>query len=578
MKKDKDFEKFNWFLKKYIYPQRVKIAFIVLLILVGSFIGNLSPFLYGKMLDSIVAFDINHLMRLIIIYFIVTVGTTILSIFEGYMGKMVSFKIVKSSQRDLFNKIVRLKASAFEKYTSGELISRLNGDSEGVVSFLLDVITSILNIFINISVSLYFVLKISIKLSSVSIFYIPASLIVTIAARKRFKKLAEKRKIFNDKYFGYVNETFSNNIGIKCFRLEKKACDKYDNFISKELDIEKHSMVLGGIIQMLNTLISVISSLYIIYLSGILIKDGLLTIGTMVSFNTYINKLFASISQILGLNISKQTVSVSLDRLISLISEKSEDMEEYEKELKNEPDYINVRNICFRYNDDSDTVINNLSFSLDSPGFYSFVGKNGCGKSTLAKLLVKLYDVDSGYMEINGIDYNNCSIDSLRENITYIQKEDFFLNDTIYNNLSLANERVSAEDIYISCQAVGIDEFINSLPDKYDTVVGEGGSTLSSGQRQKLNIARALLKKTKILIFDETTSNLDGESEKNVIAILKKISKYSIVIFISHKVLSIVQSDRIFLMENGNIVDSGTHEQLSKNNDMYRELFKYSDP
>lgn len=578
MKKDKDFEKFNWFLKKYIYPQRVKIAFIVLLILVGSFIGNLSPFLYGKMLDSIVAFDINHLMRLIIIYFIVTVGTTILSIFEGYMGKMVSFKIVKSSQRDLFNKIVRLKASAFEKYTSGELISRLNGDSEGVVSFLLDVITSILNIFINISVSLYFVLKISIKLSSVSIFYIPASLIVTIAARKRFKKLAEKRKIFNDKYFGYVNETFSNNIGIKCFRLEKKACDKYDNFISKELDIEKHSMVLGGIIQMLNTLISVISSLYIIYLSGILIKDGLLTIGTMVSFNTYINKLFASISQILGLNISKQTVSVSLDRLISLISEKSEDMEEYEKELKNEPDYINVRNVCFRYNDDSDTVINNLSFSLDSPGFYSFVGKNGCGKSTLAKLLVKVYDVDSGYMEINGIDYNNCSIDSLRENITYIQKEDFFLNDTIYNNLSLANERVSAEDIYISCQAVGIDEFINSLPDKYDTVVGEGGSTLSSGQRQKLNIARALLKKTKILIFDETTSNLDGESEKNVIAILKKISKYSIVIFISHKVLSIVQSDRIFLMENGNIVDSGTHEQLSKNNDMYRELFKYSDP
>ena len=255
MKRDKDFEKFNWFLKKYIYPQRVKIAFIVLLILVGSSIGNLSPFLYGKMLDSIVAFDINHLIHLIIIYFIVTVGTTILSILEGYMGKMVSFKIVKSSQRDLFNKIVRLEASAFEKYTSGELISRLNGDSEGVVSFLLDVITSILNIFINISVSLYFVLKISIKLSSVSIFYIPASLIVTIAARKRFKKLAEKRKIFSDKYFGYINETFSNNIGIKCFRLEKKACDKYDDFVMKELDIEKQSMVLGGIIQMLNPLI-----------------------------------------------------------------------------------------------------------------------------------------------------------------------------------------------------------------------------------------------------------------------------------------------------------------------------------
>jgi ATP-binding cassette subfamily B protein len=576
MRKDKDSEKFNWFLKKYIYPQRVKIAFIVLLILAGSSIGNLSPFLYGKMLDSIVAFDINHLMRLIIIYFIVTVGTTILSIFEGYMGKMVSFKIVKSSQRDLFNKIVRLKASAFEKYTTGELISRLNGDSEGVVSFLLDVITSILNIFINMSISLYFVLKISIRLSSVSIFYIPASLIVTVTARKSFKKLAEKRKVFNDKYFGYINEAFSNNIGIKCFRLEKKACKKYDNFISKELDIEKHSMVLSGIIQMLNTLISVISSLYIIYLSGILIKGGLLTIGTMVSFNTYINKLFASISQILGLNISKQTVSVSLDRLISLISEKSEDMEESEKKLKDKPEYVHVCNVSFKYKEDSDAVINNLSFSLDSPGFYSFVGKNGCGKSTLAKLLVKLYDVDSGYMEINGIDYKNCSIDSLRENITYIQKEDFFLNDTVYNNLSLANERASSDDIYGACRMAGIDGFIDSLPDKYDTVVGEGGSTLSSGQRQKLNIARALLKKSKILIFDETTANLDGKSEKNVISILKEISRHSIVIFISHKVSSIVQSDRIFLMENGSIVDSGTHEQLSEDNYTYRELFKYS--
>ena len=122
----------------------------------------------------------------------------------------------------------------------------------------------------------------------------------------------------------------------------------------------------------------------------------------------------------------------------------------------------------------------------------------------------------------------------------------------------------------------GIDGFIDSLPDKYDTVVGEGGSTLSSGQRQKLNIARALLKKSKILIFDETTANLDGKSEKNVISILKEISRHSIVIFISHKVSSIVQSDRIFLMENGSIVDSGTHEQLSKDNYTYRELFKYS--
>lgn len=571
-----DHRKFLWFLEKYFKTEKLRIGFIVLLILLGSSIGNLSPLLYGRMLDSILEFNLNYLLLLILIYFIVTIGTTLLSLLEDYAGKMISFKIVKVIQKDLFDKMIRLKSLALDKYTTGELLSRVNGDCEGIVSFCLNVITSFLHIAINLTISIYFVIKISTHLSSVAIFYIPASIIVTIMARRSFKRIAEENKRFYDRYFSFLNEVFANNMGIKSFRLEKFILDKFDYFISKEKKILKKSILLGGIVQIFSTLITVISSLFIIYLSAVLIKNDMLTIGTMVSFNTYINKLFASVSQILGLNISKQEVMVSIDRIISLFSEESEAISENEERVTDKSVCIRASEICFSYRADNGMAIDRLSFTINSPGFYSFVGKNGCGKSTLAKLLIKLYDVDSGELEVNGVEYKNASIKSIRDNITYIQKEDFFLNDTIYNNLLLANEAVTEEEVFNACRIVGIHEFIDSLPTKYETLVGEGGATLSSGQKQKLNMARAVLKNSKIFIFDETTANLDGKAERDIINLLKEISSNSIVIFISHKLSSIEQSDKIFLMENGRIIDSGTHWKLYEDNLSYQELFKNS--
>ncbi len=574
MIKNNENKKLISFLKKYFYASKISIVALVLLIFFGSSIGNLSPFLYGKMLDSIIDSDLNHLFVLIIIYFIITIGTVLLSLFEDYLGKLVSFNIVKASQNNLLDKIIRLKAITLQKYTTGELISRMNGDCEGVVSFCLNVITSFLHIFINLSISIYFVIKISTHLSSVAIFYIPATILVTLVSRKSFKRLAEERKLFYDKYFSYLNEVFINTMGIKSFGLEKKVLNKYGDLIVKERTIIKKSIFLSGKIQMLNTLITVLSSLFIIYLSGVLIKNNLLTIGTMVSFNTYINKLFSSISQILGLNISKQEVIVSLDRILAFTSMDSEEREN-EGTVMYEPTYICARNISFSYNEE-DVIIDDLSFDINLPGFYGFVGKNGCGKSTLAKLLIKLYDIDKGNLEINGLEYRNCSTKSIRNNITYIQKEDFFFNDSIYNNLILANEIASGEDIDKACRMAGIKEFIDSLPEGYETIIGEGGAFLSSGQKQKLNIVRAILKKSKIYIFDETTANLDGKAERDIINLLKEISSNSIVIFISHKVSSIAQSDMIFLMDSGRIIDSGTHQELLEENLNYQELFRSS--
>lgn len=566
--------KLVWYFKNYILPYKFRLIFLICLILIATVMENISPYLYGKMLDNISGANFGLFINLIIIYFIITIITASCKGIEDYVGKIVSFKIATKSQEDLFKKIVMFKTVNFEKYKTGELITRLEGDAELVQTFYVDVITSILQIVVNIVVSLYFVISISLTLSTVSLFYIPATFLIVYLSRKKFKKIFAKSKLINDKYYGYIDEVFSNNGGIKAFNIEKFIYKKYKDLIEDKLKILKSSTILENVFEFLNTLITIISSLFIIYVSSLLIKQNLLTIGIMVSFNLYINKLFASVESVFSLNISKQRVMVSLERMTEILFADCESIENTEDISIDVNDVsIDAKDVSFRY-DNNIPIVDKLSFKLDKAGFYSFVGKNGCGKSTFAKLLIKLYDIDDGYIKINNIDINDISISNLRKTVVYIQKDDFFFNETIYNNLQIANLDAKKYDIEKACSITGIDKFINSLPNKYETMLGASGVNLSSGQKQQLNIARALLTKARILIFDETSCNLDGEVERNIIELLKSLGKNNIVIFISHKLSSIIQSDKIFVMNNGKIIDSGTHEELLDRNILYRDMFK----
>jgi len=586
--------------RKNVFIGKKYLILIISLIFVGSLVANISPYLYGKMLDSITSGHMDFLVKLIIIYFFITLFTNLLSMLETYTGQVVNFKLSKKAQTELFDNMIRMKTYFYSKYEVGELISRLNGDTDGIISFGIDLITSILNIAINILISVYFVITISIRLSSIAIFYIPATFLVTYFARKYFKELAKKRKEFGDKYYSFQNEIFSNNIGIKSFQLENIISNEYKGFINKEFNLLKRSIYLGNIMQLANSTITVLSSLFIIYLSALLIKDGLLTIGLMVSFNTYINKLFASISQVFGINISLQEIMVSLNRVIEVMDKDSEvdsisstDMinrkskNESNSNFENKIKYgensnidkqskfsLKCVDISFSYEEDKENILTNMNISIDDFGLYSIVGTNGCGKSTLAKLLIKLYEIEKGNIYINGLDYSKLSYDFIRSNITYIQKEEFFFNDTIINNIRLSDKSLKETDIENMCRLVGLDELIKTLPNGYETIIGEGGSTLSSGQKQKLSIARALLRETPIYIFDEITANLDGKAEKDIMKIMKEYSKKSIIIFISHKVSAIIDSDKIFILENGKVADSGNHDYLLNNNHIYKDLFK----
>lgn len=559
------------FVYRYVVKEWKNLTVLVGLIFLGTIFENFSPYLYGKMLDSIVGSDLSTLTGLILCYALMSIVTQLLSMLEGYRGQKVSFEMSNDVRRDLFRQLVTMKHRYYSAYDTGELMNRLNGDAEGIVDFCLDIITSIIQIIIEIAVSLYFILTMSMKLSTVALFYIPTSFLLTMGMRKYYKALTERQKEFGDRYYNFQNRIFSNNEGIKSFMLEKNVFGELECFLREQFDLLRESIRLNNVKRLLGFLITLASSLAIIYISAVLIGKGWITIGVMVSFNTYMNKLFGSISQLFSFQLGKETVDVSLERVRELMEAETEEIVFRNSSLEGKK--LCMSNLFFSYEPDQ-PVLRNCSLTLEKNGLYGFVGKNGCGKSTVAKLIANFYTDYEGELTMDGISYRELTPWDIRRRITYIQKEEFFFNDTVRNNLLFGRSEVSEDEMEQACREVGMLEFIQQLSAGFETLIGEDGQIFSSGQKQKLSIARALLRSTPIYIFDELTANLDGGAEKEMMGLLKKISGRHMILFINHKPNVLEFCDIIYVMDEGRIVDTGTHEELLRRNEMYRTMFQ----
>ena len=568
---------FYHFYQRYFRCRLLFVAGLLALIIFGVAAGNINPYLYGKIIDFITSGNLASLRKYIAVYFFATVAAAGLGMLEGYLGQILSFVVTNEVKKELFNKIIRIRFKKLDEYTVGELISRLESDACTVVEYYINLATSMVMIIFNLIVSVYFVLAISTALSAVAILFIPVTVMITIIYRKKFRELAKKQKEFSDKYFGFINESFSNIKGVRSYQLEDSISEKFMKFVEKNLKLTKQSAWLENTMSILNKLISTMFTLVIIYVSAVFIFEGKLTIGGMVAFNTYIDKLFNAVSRILDLNMDAQNVAVCLGRIESIQKEPDEvQLSDTDERIFRLPiENIRIDRLSFKYKEQS--VLTGLSMHLSRPGFYSIVGENGCGKSTLARLLVRFYDVDEGAILFNGVDQREFSLKYIRENITYIQKEVFITNDSLINNIKLANTDIPDSEIKKVCERVGLTEVAEALPEGYNTKLGENGSFLSSGQKQRINIARALVRNSPVFLLDEVTSDLDGKSEKEIVCLIREMANQSLIIFISHKLTSIVSSDRIFVMQSGVLQAQGTHEQLMAENELYQDLFKQNE-
>lgn len=547
-----------------------KYAFALLAIIsVGISLNSYAPILYGGLIDSISNKDIGQVISALIPFGIVTLITVALSSLETLVSANLASKITIFHQKKLYGKIVKSKVNETEKVGLGLLISNLTSDISIIVNFDIEFITTAIFIALNFIVPIIFIFAINIKLAIITVVFLPIAYIIYYAFKRKKQMLFKKGQEIDDSYYQYICNSLQNISSIKLYGIEKHTIEKFEAIANDSYRVEKGKNKLNTLVEVLNSVTVNIFSLILIYVAACLISVDEITLGILMSFNIYTVRLFEGINTIQKLKLNEQPVKVALERL-----QKINDLENDNYSLDTvieTVDSISVREVFFSY-DDETNILNGLTLDIEKNGFYSIVGENGCGKTTLLKLLVKFYLPKSGSILLNNISFSDLTEQEIRSRITYVQKDPFVLNDTLYENIAIGSD-FSPDKIMSICAKVGLKDFIESLPEGLNTFLYSDSDLLSSGLRQKMSFARALLHPSPIMIFDEITSDLDGRSERELCKIMHQIGKKHIVISVSHRINTVSMSDYIFILDNGRISDEGTLYDLKSNSNEFASLF-----
>jgi len=351
----------------------------------------------------------------------------------------------------------------------------------------------------------------------------------------------------------------------------KKAIFTGESITEKEYKENYYQNIYSKIISLTEYLATLIIMLLGIYL----VKNKMLSISSLVIIIMYNSRIFYFMDKLFSFVNIVVDFDISCDRVFKLLNNNIYHKEIYGNKYKNKCDgNIEFKNVKFKYNNDQKYVINNCNFKINNNETVILVGKSGSGKTTLLNLISRLYCVNSGDLLIDGVSINEYDERFIRENVSVISQNPYLFDMSIKDNLKLVKENITDKEIKDVCKLLCLDNYIESLPDKYDTIIGEGGIKLSVGQKQRLGIARALVKNTKIILMDEVTSALDNETSSVIKKVIKKIQKDHTIIIVTHELNFIKGFNRILLLDNGKILEEGTHKDLLKNSELYKKLYK----
>ena len=478
---------------------------------------------------------------------------------------------VRSIQMSLGREILALDQNTLDSNSSGTFIQRLTNDTEKMSRIFTNGMVIIIK-FLSAIGSFIAILIIDYHMF---LYYFIASLILTILNYIKNEKVGEKDKEFrkeSDKVAGltgelvrgardikmlYAKESFMKNLD------EKIIIQNEKNFEMRNIDMNYNLFI--GYIKMILEFVAVL-------LLVLLIRNDTLTVAIAIALYNYRNTVLTNFMDIVSELLEEcKNFNISSDRVFSIVNNKEFKKEKFgTDEIENIEGNFEFKNVKFGYNEN--LVLKGLNLKIDSGKTYGIVGKSGSGKTTIFNLLNKLYTINSGNIFIDGKDINNLNEKSIRGNITIISQNPYIFNMSIKDNLKLVKQDVTDDEIKDACKLACLDDYIEELPDKYNTVVGEGGVNLSGGQRQRLAIARALVQDTRIILFDEATSALDNETQTKIQKAIDNLKGHYTIIIIAHRLSTIVNCDKIFILEDGKMSDSGTHKELIKNNKYYQKL------
>ena len=564
----------------YMYYYKWWLLLALILTILANLFALIGPVLSGRVVDDIkelVVGDANReILKDIFLFAGLMLGFYILSSLFSYILSIImmkmSKKIVYKMRADTFAKLTSLPISFFDSYQTGDIISRMSYDIDTINTSLSSDIIHIANSIITVTVSFIMMLTISPLLVLVFVFTIPLSLLFTRLMLKKTKPLFRKRSSDLGMLNAYVEEMITGANTIKVYSKEDKILDMFDEYnttsTQSSYKAEYYGSITGPGVNFINNLslalISIFGSILNIY-------QGF-KLGDLGSFVGYSRKFSGPINEIANIFVDIQTSLAAGERVFGLIDAKAEDPDKEDAIEVDAIGDVSFKDVYFGYRKEH-TIIKDLSFDANKGQVVAIVGPTGAGKTTIVNLLMRFYDIDEGQITIDENDIYNIKRSSLRKNYAMVLQDTWLFEASVYDNLSYGNDKATMDEVIKACKEVKIHDFIMHLPQGYDTILTEGGTNISKGQKQLLTIARAMLLNSKILILDEATSNIDTRTEEKISEAVKKLMKGKTCFMIAHRLSTIKNADLILVVRDGNIVEQGTHDTLLSNNGFYSELY-----
>lgn len=536
-----------------------------------SVINIFSPIINAKLLTSLTNFNLNEAYKYTFIFFAISILSVLINKLAIKLLGKIHEKLLYDIRYDIIQRLFKLKMKNFDEIPSGKFQERIKNDPEGIFSVFSVVQYNIFNIITEVFMLAY-VMYLNIIIGLIYILGIIIIYFYEKYAYEKFEKLEEESKIQREKSGTILNEILRGIRDIKLLGITNKVNKITSETLDKQSKLDTKISISRMNIYNTTEIVKDILIFIIIFLGIFLININKLTLTTFLIIFMYRNDIFSLVFSYTSLKEYLVKYKVAKNRIMELFDNKKFPIETYGNEsIDNIKGEIEFKNVSFAYN--KKEIIHNVSFKVNPLEDVALVGKSGSGKSTLFNLLTKSYDNYEGIITIDGVDIKKLNQKTLIDSISIISQNPYIFNLSIKDNLKLIDKNITDDDIINACKTARIHDFIETLPDKYNTLLGEGGVNLSGGQKQRLAIARALLKQSKILLFDEATSSLDNITQDEIQTAIKSISKNFTIITIAHRLSTIINSNKIYLLEEGNIIACGTHKELLKSNTYYKELY-----